>query len=702
MYERSFMHRDTVTHAAVAGPADFVLTASVDGHLKFWRKTATGLEFAKHFRAHLGPITGLAISPDGALAATISAADGTAKVFDVPTFDMVAMARLPFPRPAALAWGTDASLIVSDSASPTLAVLDGREPGGGRDVVCDLGEGRAPVVALAWNAPAGALVLADARGGLDYWRPPLLQGGRDASGGGLAGAAAAAREEDEEVVVGGGAGPAPTAAAEPGAGDLHPPPPAPSYSYSPAAGTFPADSASFSYKSDTDMYALAKARTVALDLTASPDGARFAGVCADGRVRVWDWATGRLARVYDESPDAAAFLQRDGGPGVRLEAIDFGRRLAAERELAASAAATAADAAAAGAGGAPAAPSTRPPPGNAIFDASSNFLLYPTLLGVKVVNLATNRVARILGRVEAGERFLRVALYQGTPRAAGAVGAGGAGTAIARAAAAAAAAGGQGGAAPGAPASAAAAAGPVGARALEPDPTLIATALGSQRLYLFSRREPADTGDEDAAATGGGRDVFNERPRVEDMLAAGGGGAGAAGTALAAAASAAAANLPRGAVLHTTAGDIALRLFPDECPKTVENFSGHARGGYYDGTAFHRVIKGFMIQGGDPAGDGTGGTSIWGCEFGDEFHRGLRHDRPFTLSMANAGPGTNGSQFFITTVPTPWLDNKHTVFGRVVRGAGVVQAIERAKTDKGDRPLEPVSIINIDVLESVE
>ena len=113
-------------------------------------------------------------------------------------------------------------------------------------------------------------------------------------------------------------------------------------------------------------------------------------------------------------------------------------------------------------------------------------------------------------------------------------------------------------------------------------------------------------------------------------------------------------------------------------PKTVENFATHATNGYYDGVIFHRVIKGFMVQTGDPLGDGTGGTSIWGHEFEDEFHRSLRHDRPFTVSMANAGPNTNGSQFFITTAPTTWLDNKHTVFGRVVQGMDVVQGIEKA------------------------
>ena len=104
-----------------------------------------------------------------------------------------------------------------------------------------------------------------------------------------------------------------------------------------------------------------------------------------------------------------------------------------------------------------------------------------------------------------------------------------------------------------------------------------------------------------------------------------------------------------------------------------------------------------MIQTGDPFGDGTGGESIWGGEFEDEIHRSLRHDRPFTLSMANAGPNTNGSQFFITTVPTPWLDGKHTVFGRVTRGMDVVMMIEKVKVDMDDRPEEEVRMLNVEI-----
>lgn len=139
-----------------------------------------------------------------------------------------------------------------------------------------------------------------------------------------------------------------------------------------------------------------------------------------------------------------------------------------------------------------------------------------------------------------------------------------------------------------------------------------------------------------------------------------------------------------------------MKLFSKECPKTVENFCVHSKNGYYNGHIFHRVIKGFMIQTGDPTGTGTGGSSIWGSDFKDEFVPSLKHDRPYTISMANAGPNTNGSQFFITVLPTPWLDNKHTVFGRVFKGMEIIQNICNVKTNpKTDKPYDDVKIISI-------
>lgn len=144
-------------------------------------------------------------------------------------------------------------------------------------------------------------------------------------------------------------------------------------------------------------------------------------------------------------------------------------------------------------------------------------------------------------------------------------------------------------------------------------------------------------------------------------------------------------------VMETSMGTIELELFAKQTPKTVENFLGLVRKGYYNGVIFHRVIDNFMIQGGDPTGTGRGGESIWGKEFEDEIRPELKHDGPGILSMANRGPNTNTSQFFITLVATPWLDGRHTVFGKVVKGMDVVQAIGKVKTTKpGDRPEKDV------------
>ena len=137
------------------------------------------------------------------------------------------------------------------------------------------------------------------------------------------------------------------------------------------------------------------------------------------------------------------------------------------------------------------------------------------------------------------------------------------------------------------------------------------------------------------------------------------------------------------ATLHTDKGDITIQLFADKTPRTVNNFVFLAREGFYDGTIFHRVIANFMVQGGDPTGTGRGGP---GYNFKDEFHAQLKHDKPGILSMANAGPNTNGSQFFITHVPTPWLDNKHSVFGQVIKGMDVLMSIAPRDPQRPEYP----------------
>ncbi|GAM25232.1 hypothetical protein SAMD00019534_084070 [Acytostelium subglobosum LB1] len=396
----------------------------------------------------------------------------------------------------------------------------------------------------------------------------------------------------------------------------------------------PSASLDFSLKMDTDLYCLLKEKTVAMSLEVSGKGKYFAVMSRDRKVRVFTFSTGKLHRVYDESYAVLSQLQKEEDTVYHIDPNDFGRRMAVEREIeAVFDAAVQPDSLL---------KSAPPPPSNILFDETENFVIYPTLVGIKIVNIVTNKVARVLGKIENTTRFLGLALYQGKNEGDVFMG--------------------------------------TKKRDVDPDPTLFCLAHKKQRFYMFTRREPEDSGSAEM-----GRDVFNEKTTKDEHLML----------------QNAARQLPKNAIIHTTAGDISIMLFPDECPKTVENFTTHAKNGYYDGIIFHRVIKGFMIQTGDPQGDGTGGTSIWGKDFEDEFSRSLKHDRPFTVSMANAGPGTNGSQFFITTVPVSRLDNKHTVFGRVYKGQDVVLQIEGARTDREDRPMEDISMVSIKITNDV-
>jgi cyclophilin family peptidyl-prolyl cis-trans isomerase len=149
------------------------------------------------------------------------------------------------------------------------------------------------------------------------------------------------------------------------------------------------------------------------------------------------------------------------------------------------------------------------------------------------------------------------------------------------------------------------------------------------------------------------------------------------------------------AVVETSMGRFTVSLFDDVAPLAVENFVGLARNGYYEGVIFHRVIKGFMIQGGDPTGTGTGGTSLWGESFADEVSPEVQFDRAGYIAMANSGPDSNTSQFFVTVVPTPHLNGKHTIFGEVIDGMDVVVSISQVQTDPSGRPANAVTIEHV-------
>ncbi|KAJ2001402.1 Peptidyl-prolyl cis-trans isomerase cyp15 [Coemansia thaxteri] len=558
------MHRDTIEHVVVA-KAGFVITISADGHLKFWKMSASGIEFVKDFRAHLGAIIAYTLSPDGQLFAT-SSTDKMIKIFDVVNFDMIGMFDVGCV-PSALCWIRDSldqstCIAVADSINPSIFIFDYHASSEPKRTISEIHQ--QPVVLMEYNAAYECVISIDAGGMIEYWSvnepqklPPTVE---------------------------------------------------------------------FSLKSQTDLYEFKKCKCVPNSLVLSPDYEMFSCTCVgDSAIRVFSVSTGKLYRVYNESIGAISKIQHNSEGGeFKLEDMEFGRRLAVENELLKS----------------PAGKRT-----NAIFDESATFLMFASLVGVKVVNLVTNKVVRVLGKSEPC-RFVNLALIQGVPDIAS--------SRLDMAASS-----------------------NSGARQASNTPTLFCTAFGRNRFFMFTSNEPDHSSQELD------RDVFNERPTREEASLA------VVPTKR---------QVVKSAVLRTTLGDIHFSLFPQHAPKAVENFVSHSQSGYFNGVIFHRVIKRFMIQTGDPLGDGTGGESIWGKAFGDEFTPKLRHDRPYTVSMANAGANSNGSQFFITTADAaPWLDDKHTIFGRVTAGTDVVHLIESTKTDKRDKPIDDIQILNVQI-----
>lgn len=530
------MHKDQLAFITVTPYTDFLITSSIDGVIKFWKKVAVGIEAVKEFKAHAGEIKSVTVSQDGRSLAT-AGADKTIKLFDVVNFgkllrgstrpgislimpDLLAIIQLEaVPKAICYVHKRGASLpllAVSEEIGHTIYIYDGRGESQ-NPIYTLLNIHRSPVTAMAYNNEFDCVLSADESGMMEYWRP---------SGN---------YEKPENV---------------------------------------------WQYKSSTDLFDFKKSKSPAASIVISPAGTQFATFSfPDRRVRVFDFASGKLYRSYDESIATITDMQQAGTSFQKLEDVEFGRRLAVEREIENPALQNKI---------------------NVIFDESSNFIMYGSILGIKVINTLTNRVVRVFGKDEPF-RSLNLALYQGQPQKKGVV-----------------------------TVSMAASANPLLQEAEERDPMLVTTGSGKVRFYMFTNET------EISKST---RDIQNEKPKhlnAQQALEAKPAESGSA------------------AIIHTTYGDIHIRLFPDAAPRAVENFVTHSKNGYYNNTKFHRVIRKFMIQCGDPLGDGTGGESIWGKEFEDEFST-LRHDKPYTVSMANAGSNTNGSQFFITTEKTPWL-----------------------------------------------
>ncbi|KAE9415276.1 hypothetical protein Angca_008434, partial [Angiostrongylus cantonensis] len=576
-YEKSFMHRDVITHV-IATETDFIITASADGHLKFWKKKyAEGVEFVKHFRCHLASFSHLCTNFNGTLLATVCQQDRNAKIFDVENFDMINILKFDFT-PKKACWvhqGADAVnyLAVCDGDSGKIFIVDGKGNGNVLHTLDNLHH--APVLQIEYNHVTDIVISVDDTGMIEYW----------------------------------------TGAKK--------------------GYKFP-DNVKWRYKTDTDLYEFVKMKTVPVSLAINPKGTMFATYGEDRRIRIFSLASGKQLNTIDETLNKYQTEAKDNR-SYGLQNMEWNRRVALEKEMDKDRANSFKNV-------------------RLCWDYSGYFLLYPSPIGVKVYNVYTGQTVREIGKEET-MRFLAVSLCRSVPDIRARL---------------------QGAAAT---IATEAADNPNLVRTAEPDPIMVCCAHRKNRFYLFTNTEPYSVDESDESATS--RDIFNERPRKEDQITA----VEQEGDV---------AHSTEDAVLHTTMGDIRIRLFPNECPRTVENFSTHARRGYYNGLTFHRVIKSFMIQTGDPTGKGTGGQSIWGADFEDEFHPRLRHDKPFKVSMANAGPNSNGSQFFITVCPAEWLDGKNTIFGEVTEGMNVVQKINQVPTfEKSGRPRSEITIMSI-------
>jgi peptidylprolyl isomerase domain and WD repeat-containing protein 1 len=564
-YSKSLMHKDQLSFCTLTPHTDFLITSSVDGYVKFWKKVSGGIEFVKEFKAHNGEIKSVTVSADGRSFAT-TGADNTIKIFDVVTFDLLAMLEPEVPpKCVCFVHGTGSSyplLAVSNETDGRIMIFDGR--GENQTPIHTItGLHRKPVHLMAYNNPYDCVISADENGMVEYWQP---------------------------------------------------------------SGSYEKPDTVFEMKSSTSLFEFKKAKSIPSSITLSPTGTQFATFSfPDRKVRVFDFATGKLYRTYDESVATITEMQQAGTLSAEpLDPVEFGRRIAVERELEH--------------------PAVRNKI-NVIFDESGHFILYGSILGTKLINALSNRVVKLYGREEPF-RPLNIALYQGQPDKKGVV-----------------------------TVQMAASENPLLAEAEARDAMLACTGSGKVRFYMFTNDDNISKSD---------RDVHNEKPRNLNSAKK------------AQEEAEKESRMASAATIHTTMGDIHIRMFPQHAPKAVENFTVHSKNNYYNNIIFHRVIRKFMIQAGDPLGDGTGGDSIWGKEFEDEFTPELSHDKPYVVSMANAGPGTNASQFFITTEKAPWLDGKHTIFGRVVRGMDVVHLIENVKVWK-EKPVEDVKIVNISI-----
>lgn len=658
-YERSYLHRDTVSHV-VCTPEGYLMTASIDGYIKFWRRpppvvgggaptrveggpfgNAPLIEFVKTFRAHTGPITALATSPRGELLVSTSV-DQTLKVFDVASCDLLSMRKLSFTPEEVLFCGSrdSGSILVSDKETGRLYKYD---------IVMDHIEVNSKNGGEAGKKDENEHGPGKKDTDADNAKDEHNDNCKDEEDNESAEKDNNEDEDEEKNEKDKDSANDDTGSRDEPKSFLELDHPIRKLGYSPKHSlliiiTTQGDIYAVSLDLDQPSFPptisklMGTLESSPLALSVSPDEQLFCTLDVNRSLCIYRLPTGKLVKKYDESLTLYRRLQEEGKLALSDEAFEIlyqRETVMAESPYAAL--------------------------NSCIFDESGNFLLISTPVGIKLLNLTTNRVMRIIGKGELRQlRFINLALFQGTS--------GSLSVSLEMAAS-------------DNPALSQAA-------AREANILLVATALRKPRLYLFSAHTIETPAPDEE------RNVMNERGISEEQ--------NTKVTVPPPPPKLSSSKWPTVAVVRTNCGDIHITLFPEQAPLAVENFVGLARKGYYDRVIFHRVIRGFMIQTGDPLGDGTGGSSIWNREFRDEINPDLRHDRPGTVSMANAGPNTNGSQFFITTAKCSWLDGKHTIFGRIHRGMDVVHHIEVTPTGKHDRPLREVRIIQISFPNSAQ
>eukprot|EP00915_Cephaloidophora_sp_WS-2016_P008780 GHVH01012299.1.p1 GENE.GHVH01012299.1~~GHVH01012299.1.p1 ORF type:complete len:765 (+),score=104.00 GHVH01012299.1:54-2297(+) len=714
-YEESWMHRGEPTHVACSptGASEFFLTGSSDGRVKLWRSTALThsqkkskgtvasdkvilesarqgvcLEFVKDFQAHQGPVEQIVVSSDGTYAASIGNGENVVKVYNLRTYDLFAVRKLPFT-PACITIANkrspeDAWLIASDRNSNQINVFnlirdltkESKDLSGNFEDDDELIAGHIGGTNHGAIHSEGVHQDEDTKSSCEY----STEKKRNEPEGGLIlmGENKKRKEEQEAkekrqkdvlediniaTVVW---------TLNRHYGPVH------KMCYLPTLGlvasadrfggleiwplslfdedvSVPPQTIQWSSKLETDLFEMVKKKTYARALAVTPyHGGLIAAFCGDAYVRIWRIRDGKLIREFDETTRTITMNQMEASgqhSWRKIDNFDFGRRVGVEKELMA-------DSVGDDKQGSSITNFPKLDRLDAIqFDDSGEIVVFTNLEGIKVLHWEKEILLSIIGRGEQ-LRFLNFALFQASPLVSKDI------------------------VLKGRP--------PVvdNPHSLEKRRfLLLACALNKRRFFVFSHLEPLE--DSFVVGSAESRDHLNEAPTKEEREI----GMQRAKEKL---------RLRFGsgfAVIHTNKGDIRIQLHMEATPKTVENFVTHSRNGYYDGLIFHRVIKGFMIQTGCPHGKGTGGESIWGGHFNDEIVADLRHDRPYMVSMANAGAGTNGSQFFITMVPCPHLDGKHTIFGKVVEGHDICHMIENVTTNREDRPYEDIKMVSIKVEE---